>query len=53
MVYLWINTEKYDVDQEIMRKFDNLSIVWLSDFQIFVYIQSYLKILNLSVFGFD
>jgi hypothetical protein len=53
MVYLWINTEKYYVDQEIMRKFDNLWIVQFSDFQIFVYIWSYLKIFTLSVFQLD
>jgi hypothetical protein len=51
MVYLQINTVKYDVDREITINYTNLQIV-LSQFYtlllIFIYIKS-----NLKLFWFD
>ncbi len=45
MVCLQINMEKYGVDWEIMRKYDNFRLVWSQIFKylfIFVYIWKYL-----------
>ncbi len=52
MVYLWINTEKYEVDQELMRKYDNLRIVRSQIFK-YLFIFDHIKKFSLSVFRFD
>jgi hypothetical protein len=54
-MYLQINTIKYDAVWEITNIYENLQIVWsqiLTDMLLFIYIQSTLKSIGLSVFRF-
>jgi hypothetical protein len=47
MIYLQINTLKYNVDQEITITYENLQIVWFqffTDLLILIYIWSNMKI---------